>query len=868
MENTKKDFFISYTIPDKDWAIRINNILKDNGYTTIIQLEDFKSGENFVLNMDKALNNDGRVIAVLSEKYLESPNCKAEWTAAYTKDPSGEKGLLIPVRIEDFKPGGLFAPKIYIDLCGKSDVEVEEALLDGITTEAFPRKKLKNQTVSPDKSPPNNLPPRNPRFTGREEQFNAILANFEKNTAISLIQAIAGLGGIGKTQIALEYAFRYAYKYDYIWWVNAEERSSIVQAYTKFADKQKILNIENASEEATIEAVKEWMTRHDKWLFVFDNVNEPADLSNFRPADVRGQQHILITSRYNLNWARIATPLQVGVFSEQDAAKFLIEYTGLPSDDAQLALIKELGRLPLALDQAAAYINTRNKSYEEYLNLYRKKSVELLKKYPGKEDAGKTVFVTWNISIEKIARDSSKELLKLCSFFAPDDIDLEWFRKSKDFFSEPLASEIDDELTFDDIIEELTKYALVTHNNGKLSIHRLLQQVIKESVKADAETYAALCVRVLNNIIEYDFATNKARMYNYSLIPHIVAAGEYPFTDNKHKEGVAELYHFIGRVYDEHAEYSTALKWNEKALTIRETVLGKEHPNTATTYNNMAVAYDNLGEYDKALDRNNKALEIREKVLGKEHPDTATTYNNIALVYDNMSEYPEALEWCEKALTIWEKVLGKEHPDTATTYNNIALVYDNMSEYPLALEWHNKALNVKEKILGKEHPSTATTYNNIALVYHNMGNYPTALEWYNKALAIREKILGKEHPDTATTYNNIAGVYNNMGDYNKALEWHNKALNVKEKVLGKEHPDTATTYNNIALVYKNMGDYPTALEWYIKAYAILIKKLGTDHPNTKTVFLNMANAYEKSKNPKPFEEWLEEKLAEYAAGGE
>ncbi|GHU15706.1 hypothetical protein FACS189441_7740 [Betaproteobacteria bacterium] len=280
----------------------------------------------------------------------------------------------------------------------------------------------------------------------------------------------------------------------------------------------------------------------------------------------------------------------------------------------------------------------------------------------------------------------------------------------------------------------------------------------------------------------------------------------------------------IGLVYKCQGDYSKALEWHEKALAIREKVLGKEHPDTATSYNNIALVYNKQGDYPKALEWHEKALVIYEKVLGKEHPDTATSYNNIALVYNKQGDYPKALEWHEKALVIYEKVLGKEHPDTATIYNNIALVYDNQGDYPKALEWYEKDLAICEKVLGKEHPSTATSYNNIALVYNNQGNYEKALEWYEKALVIREKVLGKEHPSTATSYNNIAAVYYKQGDYEKALEWYEKALAICEKVLGKEHPSTAATYNNIALVYNNQGDYPKALEWREKANGAIGKR--------------------------------------------
>ncbi len=287
-------------------------------------------------------------------------------------------------------------------------------------------------------------------------------------------------------------------------------------------------------------------------------------------------------------------------------------------------------------------------------------------------------------------------------------------------------------------------------------------------------------------------------------------------------------------LYD-YAFYDKALVINHRLLSLCESFLGTEHPDTATSYNNIGLVYQEQGDYTKALEYLFKALAIKEKVLGMEHPDTATSYNNIGLVYDEQGDYTKALEYYFKALEILEIVLGTEHPSTATSYNNIGLVYDEQGDYTKALEYYFKALAIREKVLGTEHPNTATSYNNIGLVYDNQGDYAKALEYDFKALAIREKVLGTEHPSTATSYNNIGGVYKNQGDYAKALEYHFKALAIREKVLGIEHPSTANSYNNIGLVYYNKGDYDKALEYYFKALAICEKVLGTEHPNTKAI---------------------------------
>ena len=282
----------------------------------------------------------------------------------------------------------------------------------------------------------------------------------------------------------------------------------------------------------------------------------------------------------------------------------------------------------------------------------------------------------------------------------------------------------------------------------------------------------------------------------------------------------ANSYTTTAIAYYKDGDYSKALEFFKKALTIQEKILGEYHLDTANSYNNIGLVYSNMRKYSKALEFYTKALDIYEKVLGKNHPSTAVGYNNIGYLYSDMRDYPKALEFLTKALHIKEKVLGKDHPDTANSYNNIGNVYGYIGDYPKALEFLTKALNIREKVLGKDHPDTALSYNNIGYLYSDTGDYPKALEFYTKALSIFEKVLGKDHPDTALSYNNIGSVYSDMGDYSKALEFYAKALSIREKVLGKDHPETANSYNNIGSAYYGMGDYNKTYAYSKKTYYI------------------------------------------------
>ena len=913
MKKKVKSFFISYTASDEQWALWIAGTLEKAGYKTIIQKWDFKPGENFVLKMDKALKRE-MFIAVMSKAYLQSLYCQAEWTAAFTKDPLMEKAQFIPVRIENVKIEGLLAPVIYIDLFGKKGEKAEEELLNGVSTERRPRNRPGfpgTEIVKfPGELPFNNLPEnRNPHFTGRQDVIERIYNTFEQKDALALTQAIAGLGGVGKTQVVLEYTYRYGYKYDRIWWINAETEETIFASFQDFAMKNEIIDKEIKDSKIIIEAVRNWMQKHNNWLFVYDNAEEfdssdGRKLKDYLPQQSAERRHVLITSR-SKNWSHLATVINLEVFSLEEASEFLTRRTRLLRCENQDELVKKLGYLSLALEQAGAYIcNNGDCDYKEYLILLDEYRLELFEDSPD-TITNKSIHATWDISFKKITNESSKELLNLCAFLAPNNIRCEWFTTTSEVLPESLREISSNKLKYNKAIAELTKYSLVDRKDDSLSIHRLVQEVVRDNLKQEQPVWRNYCINILNKLCYDDFSTAESRANFLILAPHIDSVINGINDDDTNEEEVSELYFFSGKGFYELADYHQSLKWYVKELNIYEKVLGKEHLSTANSYNNMALVYmaqgdykhaleyygiasnicekflglghqstaatyNNMaevycaqGNYDHALEYYKKALNICEKVLSKEHPNIATTYDNMAVVYQKQADYEHALEYNKKALYIREKALGNEHPETAETYSNMAVIYRLQADYDQSLEYNKKALNIREKVFGKEHPQTANTYNNMALVYQDKGDNNSALEYSLKTLKICEKTLGKEHPHTATTYNNLAFIYNKKGDYDNALEYYGKALSIKEKVLGLEHPETATIYNNIAFIYEARGDYDSALEWCLKSLLVLESVLDNKHPLTKTAINNIQIIYDKCKKPKPFDVWLKEVIAGY-----
>ena len=615
----------------------------------------------------------------------------------------------------------------------------------------------------------NNLPNRNLHFTGREELLDNIHKAFQTKNSLSLVraQAIKGMGGIGKSETAKEYAYRYRDEYKHIWWVNAETDASIEAAYRSFAQRIKLCSPEDNSE-TIIASVKKWMNDNRRWLFIFDNAENEKSLEKYCSSSGEAGQHILVTSRNQL-FQKYAS-IDINVFSEQEACEFIEKYTQKPADDFFKELAQKMDYLPLALDQAAAYMYHNKMSYKDYLDLYDKYNLELLADNDDDPDK-KTVATTWKISFEKIKNPTSHQLLNLFAYLAPDNISKQWFVDANEVLPDELREVAANDLQYLKAITELTKYSLINlDEKGTISIHRLVQQVIRESLKNEQNKWRNYCISILHELRYFDFSTAESRDLFRTLAPHVEVVTKDINDDNATRE-VANLYYFLGWGFDDLADYNKALEYYEKALAIYEEILGKEHPLTALAYNNIAAIYDKQGNYGKALEYCEKALAIREKVLGTEHPDTATTYDNIAAVYGKQDDYGKALEYCEKALAIREKVLGTEHPDTATTYNNIGIVYEYKYDYEHALEYYGKALSIREKFLGTEHPYTATTYNNIASVYRAQGDYEYALEYFVKSLTIRVKVLGVEHPYTKETLEYMEDTYVKSGNSKPFNAW-------------------------------------------------------------------------------------------------
>jgi hypothetical protein len=760
-----QDFFISYNRADKGWAEWIAWQLEDAGYSTVIQAWDFRPGSNFVLDMHKAAAEAQRTIAVLSPDYLNSLFTQPEWAAAFAHDPTGVNRTLFTVRVRECELKGLLSQIIYVDLVGLDETAARETLLAGVQTErakpktapAFPSPRAATSAKPP--RFPGALPPiwnvphhRNPNFTGREELLQNLRTALASEQSAALTQAIHGLGGVGKTQLAVEYAYRFSHEYEVVWWLAAESPATLALDYAALAQPLALPEKEAADQNLAIAAVRHWLNHHDRWLLVFDNAPEVEALHGYLPQAATG--HVLITSR-NPNWRRLAQPLAVSTFALEESIDFLCKRTGQTDRDAALKLAEALDHLPLALAQAAAYIEETGKSVADYLALYQQHRQKLLSRAKPSADYPYTVATTWELSFQAVQRQcaAATDLLHLCAFLAPEEIPWDLLQPALSQVEPLKTSALADPLESDTAVAELRRYSLLEVKGQSLSLHGLVQQVIQDRLpEAECMHWQEMAVRLVTKI--FPFQSDDVRTWPAcrQLLAHALLLSEAEIA----LDNVAFLCNQVGVYLQARANYAEAEPLYRRSLEIQESQFGVEHHAVGTSLNNLASLFRLQGKYAEAEPLYHRSLAIGEKHLGSEHTDVAASLNNLAELLRSQGKYVEAEPLYRRSLAIWEKQLGIEHSLVATGLNNLALLLESQGKYAEAEPLHRRSLEILEQQLGPEHPKVAASLNNLANLLKSQGKSVEIEPLYRRSLAICEKTLGPEHPTTQIVRENLA----------------------------------------------------------------------------------------------------------------
>ncbi|HXX21851.1 MAG TPA: tetratricopeptide repeat protein [Terriglobia bacterium] len=698
-----------------------------------------------------------------------------------------------------------------------------------------------------------NVPiPRNRFFTGREE----VLRDVKKQLHAGGLVALTGMGGVGKTQIAAHFAHEHRGEYSAMLWASAASQATLVSDFAAIAGLLNLPQKDEKDQALAVAAVKRWLEANSGWLLILDNASDLATAHQFMLQ--AGKGHVLLTTQAQATGDIQA--VEVRDMLPEDGALLLLRRAKIVKPDAPLSaatgpacetamnVSKDLGGLPLALDQAGAYIEETGCGLSSYLDLYRQRRAELLKRRGGfGRDHPESVATTFALSFDKVASASpaAADLLRLCAFLHPDAIPEEIFTEGAPELGPNLSPVAADPLKLNEALAEILKYSLLRRDPEAktLGIHRLVQVVIQDGLtEEEKRQWAEPVVRAVNQAFPSVEFANWAQCER--LVPQALACALLIPAYGFDIEEAGRLLNQAGLYLNGRARFSSAEPLYRRALAIAEKALGPDHPHVATSLNNLAVLYKTLGRYAEAEALFRRALAIDENALGPDRPGIATDLNNLAALYQDQGKYDQAEPLLQRALAIGVRVLGPNHPGVAATLNNLAELYRGEGRYGEAEPFLQQALAIRVKTLGPDHPDVANSLNNLAGLYHAQGKYAQAEPLFRRALAINEHALGPQHPDVATCLSNLAFLYSDQGKDAQAEPLHQRALLVREKALGAEHPNVANSLNNLAVFYKNLGKYAEAEPLYRRALAILEKAHGPEHPHVASTLSNLASLYE------------------------
>lgn len=723
---------------------------------------------------------------------------------------------------------------------------------------------------------------RNSFFTGREDLLSSLCMQFQNHTEEegTPIIALSGLGGVGKTQLAIEYAYRHRTGYQAVLWVPADSPTMLLADFGNLAQVLHLTGKDEQDQQQAIEAVQCWLAEQGSWLLVFDNVEDIAMVHSLIPTT--GQGHVLFTTRLQVT-GTLAKRIEVDVMTPEEGTLFLLRRAkiipatipptaiSLPDLQAAQTLSEMMEALPLALDQAGAYIEETGCDIAGYLKRYQEHQLQLLQRRGSSADHPTSVAATWSISFEKLEQNSptAATLLQLCALLQPDAIPEELFLAAAPPHLLPLATDL---LHLDSIINILRAFSLIRRHpeSSTLSLHRLVQTVL--TTKMDSQTqqhltkqlvYAVnavfpdcristwqLCHRYLPQALtcaqllqQWPLAFPEAARLLYQTGTYLQARASYEQAAQLYLQALvihqqlgtaerlegARCLFALATLYEAQWQAQEAEQLYQEVLTIQRQSLEPDHPEIAQTLNTLAMFYYKKGDYSQAEPLYLQALDIFQQKSGSEHPDVARCLSDLASLYREQGKYTQAEALQQQALLIRERVFGPEHLETAASLRSLAILYHVQGQFKRAELLYKQALAIREQQLGPDHPDVALILRGLGLLSYGQGNYSQAEEYYRRVLHIRQHTLRPEHPLLGDVFGLLAELYIAQERWSEAQEYFQRTLKIWEPILEPDNPDLAQCLNGLAEVAVAQGEYLQAELLCQRALTILKQTFAEDH---------------------------------------
>jgi len=735
-----------------------------------------------------------------------------------------------------------------------------------------------------------DVPPRNKNFTGRAAVFDRLRRDPSSKVTVvvpedPLPTALRGLGGVGKTAIAIEYAHRYRSDYDVVWWIPADLlpllRSSLAALAGRLGLEGALtLGVEGAAE-AALDALRRGQP-YGRWLLIFDNADQPEDLRDYIPA---GPGDVLITSR-NPAWQSTAETVQVDVFTRVESTEFLARRTDgqVTGADAEL-LADKLGDLPLALDQAGAMLFETGMQVEEYVTLLDDEIVKIMAEgrtaeYP------LSVTAAWSISVEKVQQflPQARDLLRCCAFFGPEPIPRDVFRRGSQATGTRVSDLMADPILLSRAIRELGRFALVTISGRSISVHRLVQALLRGELDDQRQQEYRHDVHLILAAAAPDDPANDRQWDRFrELLPHVTSEAtgladcpdprvrafalnmmrylylsddlascesltkrfidRWTAASGADDQGVLAARRHYGDVLRQLGRVTEAYETVRVTLDAAREVLGEQDRLSLSLANGLVGDLRIRGDFTEALRLSERSRRLHEEALGRGDPQTMRAINNLGMDYGLNGDHRQARQLCQLAFQLMsEASAGVSPTEFLIAWYSLAWTVRLEGKYAEARDVGQDALDYGQERLGPEHFATLRTAIGLSAALRRIAPArEQALVIARDAYDVFIKRRGNEHQDTLAAAANLTNALRVNGMTAEALDLAEVTADRYPAVYGNDHPFSLGCRVNVGLLRRVTGPPDGAREADEAALKGLRERLGPDHFFSLTVAVNLAS---------------------------
>lgn len=882
----KRTIVVAYAPLDRIWAEWLRDRLRDTAHRVVLQ-----SVRESVPDVDTV----DHLLVIFSRDLVAREGGLRLLRTARDRFSQGEENLLAVLRVDATPLDSRVPSRVLVDVMGTSEERVLESVSAVLTLDTArpPGSRLQQHEVRYPADPPPHFQvglTRNPRFSGRGGAIEDIRNRLLSGGAAGSRLALTGLPGVGKTQTALEYVYRFAASYDGIWWISATQPSQVRTALAEIATRLPLPGVTVEEQvAATLEAFRRAFPVR-RWLVVFDNADAPADLEGLLPS---GPGHVLVTSR-NPQWANELDAIDVGVFKRSESIELLgRRVENLSRADAD-QLASRLGDLPLALEQAGGWLGSTAMSVPDYLDLLHRGAAEAMSE--GAPSAyNQTVASTVGVAYERLSRTSpaATRLIELLAFMAPEVIPYRMIsNKQLTALLAPLDQRMYDPARHGSLIQDLGRLGLARVDAGTIEgkpeprrrgvvVHRLTQDIVRSRLSPTDQDDRR---REIHSVLAEADRGNPDNLENreaYEAIrPHLEPSGalisdrpetrqlvidmtRYLYMRGDFKgcrelaEGTLEqwlprfgpddvwvlrLKRTLALVLREQGHEGAAYDMNADSLERLGRTQGADDPYTLATATSFGADLRARGEYEKAVSLDEQTLNGFRTAYGDDHPDTLNAASNLAVSLRFVGDFAQAAAWDRDTLRRRREVLGPQHFFSLSSQENLATDLIELGQLVTARNLLEEAYETYRSDHGEDHPRTLRVANTYSVALRRLGDVAKAVEVIDDAVRRAVVVLGHRNRVTLTNRLEQADVRWAEGRVNEARTIGEDAYADFRKERGEHHPDTIAAGNDLAIFRRASGDAQGALTLAEHTFSVLDNLLRPSHPYTLAAMITLANA--------------------------